>query len=155
MNTDNFIFKTGAKAILLDKKGRVLMGKRAKGIESGKWCLVGGKPEEGETMEEAVIREVREEISINVKLSFYREVGGVDEEKKVRWLSSYFIGYYESDNPPEEFEKNELSELQFFSPEELEELEIAFDHKKVLKDFFRDYSRGLISSIKNKKKGSR
>jgi len=150
---DNFIFKKGAKAILLDKKGRVLMGKRAKGIESGKWCLVGGKPEENETMEEAVIREVREEISISVKLSFYREVEGVDETKGVKWLSSYFIGHLKSDNPPDKFEKNELSELRFFSFEELDDLEIAFDHKKVLKDFFKDYPLGVTTPIKNKKKG--
>lgn len=145
----NLIFKKGARAILLDSKGRVLLAKRAKGIESGKWCLIGGKPEDNETMEEAVIREVKEEIAADVELSFYRKVGGFDETRNVRWLSSYFFGQLKSDNPPDKFDKNEISELRFFSANELEKLEIAFDHQQILKDFFKDYSK--VSSRETKK----
>lgn len=147
---DNFIFKKGARAILLDEKGRVLLGKRAKGIETGKWCLIGGKPEENETMEEAVKREVKEEVAIDFKPFFYREVRGVDKTKGVKWLSSYFVGYIRSDEVSDNYEKNELADLSFFSLEEVADLEIAFDNKKAIKDFFQDYSLGLITSAKNK-----
>jgi len=147
---DNYIFKIGAYAILLDEKRRVLLGKRAKGIEVGKWSLIGGKPEENETMEEAVVREIREEISVDFKPFFYRIFRGVNKEKGVKWLSSYFIGYIRSDEIPDNYDKNELAELKFFSKEELADLEIAFDHKRVLKTFFKDYSLGLVSSVRDK-----
>jgi len=145
MNHDNFISKKGARAILLDEQGRVLLGKRAKGIESGKWCLIGGKPEEGETTKEAVIREVKEEISIDFEPIFYRNFKGIDKNKKVKWTSAYFIGHINSHQLQGNLNLAELAEVRFFSKEELANQEIAFDHKKVLEKFFSD-----LISTKNK-----
>lgn len=147
---DNYIFKIGAYAILLDEKRRVLLGKRAKGIEVGKWSLIGGKLKENESPKDAVKRETKEEISIDFEPVFYRQIGGVNKVKKVKWLCSYFIGHIKSNEPLDNYEKSELSELNFFSKEELADLEIAFDHKRVLKTFFKDYSLGLVSSVRDK-----
>lgn len=56
-------------ALVLNDKGEVLLVKRSKGklLEGGKWALVGGFIERDETLEEAVVREVREETGWDVK----------------------------------------------------------------------------------------
>ena len=74
------VFKVEARAILLDKKKRVLLGKRAGGMEAGKWSLIGGKPEKGENAEKAVKREVKEEINLKFEPIFYQKAKGVNQE---------------------------------------------------------------------------
>jgi 8-oxo-dGTP diphosphatase len=52
---------------LVDHDGRVLISKRPKGKHmSGFWEFPGGKLEIGETPEECLIREIKEEIDINL-----------------------------------------------------------------------------------------
>ncbi|AQX30297.1 8-oxo-dGTP diphosphatase MutT [Bartonella schoenbuchensis] len=53
---------------LLDKDNRVLLAKRPPGKSmSGLWEFPGGKVEEGETPEESLIRELKEELDIHVQ----------------------------------------------------------------------------------------
>ena len=52
---------------LVDHDGRILISKRPKGKHmSGFWEFPGGKLEIGETPEECLIREIKEEIDINL-----------------------------------------------------------------------------------------
>lgn len=47
---------------LVIKDDQILLAKRAEGLlEAGKWCLLGGYMERGETTEQAVVRETLEE----------------------------------------------------------------------------------------------
>ena len=53
---------------LIDGDGRILMAKRPEGKTlAGLWEFPGGKVETGERPEEALIRELREELGINVE----------------------------------------------------------------------------------------
>jgi nucleoside triphosphatase len=56
-------------AIIQNNKGEVLLLKMSstQGVFPGKWGLVGGGVEEAETMEEALVREVREETGLEIK----------------------------------------------------------------------------------------
>ena len=134
----NFVLKVEARAILLDEKKRVLLGKRAGGMEVGKWSLIGGKPEEGESAEEAVKREVKEEIGLKFEPIFYQKAKGFDKKSGIKWRSTRFLGDIKSTQKLD-YDKSEFSEIKFFSSEELDNLEIAFNHKEILKDLFKKH----------------
>jgi 8-oxo-dGTP diphosphatase len=54
-------------AVILNEDGAVYLQKRPEGKSyAGKWELPGGKVEEGETLEEALRREIQEELRITV-----------------------------------------------------------------------------------------
>jgi 8-oxo-dGTP diphosphatase len=57
-----------AACALIDDQGRVLLAQRPQGkMLEGLWEFPGGKLEPGETPEDAVVREMREELGIRVK----------------------------------------------------------------------------------------
>ncbi len=61
--------KVAAKLVLVDKSNRVLMIREAVyegGRNPGKWDIPGGTHNEGETVRDGLIREVKEEIGVDV-----------------------------------------------------------------------------------------
>jgi len=63
---------------LLFKNNQILLAMKKRGFGQGRWNGVGGKPKEGETVEEAAKRETSEEIGVEIvkfgeiaRLSFY------------------------------------------------------------------------------------
>ena len=59
-----------AACALVDADGRVLIAQRPRGKQlAGLWEFPGGKVEPGETPEECLIRELREEIGIETKVA--------------------------------------------------------------------------------------
>jgi 8-oxo-dGTP diphosphatase len=50
--------------LFLQRDGRVLLALKKRGFGMGKWNGVGGKIEDGESLEEALVRECREEIGV-------------------------------------------------------------------------------------------
>lgn len=62
-----------AAAALLDDRGRVLLSKRPEGKQmAGLFEFPGGKVDEGETLEAALARELREELGIDADVSSMR-----------------------------------------------------------------------------------
>ncbi len=60
--------RIGAVAIIRDHKGRVLLCKTPinRGVYPGQWSIPGGGLEAGETMTETLLREIREEVGLNI-----------------------------------------------------------------------------------------
>jgi 8-oxo-dGTP pyrophosphatase MutT (NUDIX family) len=56
--------RASVSAIIFDRRGRLLLQQRSDG---GQWGLPGGAVEAGETVAEAVVREVREETGLTVR----------------------------------------------------------------------------------------
>ena len=54
-------------AALIETNGRILIAQRLKGHLAGKWEFPGGKVENGETDEKAIVREIYEEFGISIK----------------------------------------------------------------------------------------
>jgi ADP-ribose pyrophosphatase YjhB (NUDIX family) len=77
-------FLAVSAAIIRD--GRVLIVQRARSPAAGLFTLPGGVVECGETLEEAITREVREETALTIEpvgLAGHREVIACDAEKRV------------------------------------------------------------------------
>lgn len=62
-------------AVVFDDRGRLLLVKRANPPAQGLWSLPGGRQEPGESASQGVVREVREETGMEVRVQ--REVGTV------------------------------------------------------------------------------
>ena len=106
-------------AILRD--GKVLLARRARGTATGLFSLPGGVVEIGETLIEAVVREVREETSLTIEpvaLAGYREAISRDGQGRIerhfvilpfaaRWLAG------------EPSLNEELSEARWLHPAEI------------------------------------
>jgi len=130
--------KKVTRAIIINEKGKVLLGKRARGIASGLYALIGGKPDEGEVVRDAVIREVKEEIGLDFEPTLYMERIDSSSDPNDPWLVYYFIGIA---NGTLELEPDEVESIIYISEDELDEIEIAFDHKERLVEYFQS-SRG-------------
>lgn len=69
-------------AAIIKKENKVFIAKRGYGEFKGKWEFPGGKIEPGETGEEAVVREIKEELRSTVKvLKFFGEINDVHGDR--------------------------------------------------------------------------
>lgn len=127
--------KVVTRAIIL-VEGKVLLGKRARGRGMNQYALVGGKPEEGESVENAVVREVNEELGIlfnDIKL--WKKELDKDSVPGESWDVYYFFGKGEGGL---KLKKDEILDTILVGKENLPDIDFAFDHKKILEEFFSD-----------------
>lgn len=95
------------------------------------WAFIGGDIEERETPEQALRRETKEELDYNLKgFTFFRNYTINDIE--------YNVYYIKGDYKIDDFKLNEGQEIKFFSRIEIPSLEIAFDNKKIILDYFNN-----------------
>lgn len=58
----------GINPIILNDKNEILLGRRINRYGEGTYCLPGGKLKTGETFEECVVREVKEETGLDIEI---------------------------------------------------------------------------------------
>jgi len=64
---------------LLDKENnKILLGMKKRGFGQGKLNGIGGKVEENETIEQAAVREIHEEIGVKIDLNDIKKVAELD-----------------------------------------------------------------------------
>jgi len=78
---DNENEKWGCGLVVFDRRGLVLMGLRCKPTDLPQWSFAGGHVEIGESPRDAVIRELREEMSLEAKDPIYIDYFIEGEEK--------------------------------------------------------------------------
>ncbi|MFC1595156.1 8-oxo-dGTP diphosphatase [Patescibacteria group bacterium] len=61
----------------LVKRGEICLAMKKRGFGAGKWNGVGGKVEYGESIKEAVIREAKEEIGVQIHPTALQKVGDI------------------------------------------------------------------------------
>jgi 8-oxo-dGTP diphosphatase len=124
------------RAIIVNADGKVLIGKRARGDAAGKWALIGGRLEFGETTEKAIIREVNEELGLLFHPTFWMEEIDTTSIPGETWQVYYFQGHGEGELSVKE---DELEKVLFVGLDELDTLDIAWNHKDILIKFFEGY----------------
>lgn len=92
----------GVGAIIFNEEGKILVaqrGPKAKN-EKGKWHFPGGSVEFGETCEAAVVREIKEEFAIDIKvLELLHVVNHILPDEHQHWVSPQFISKHVSGIP--------------------------------------------------------
>jgi ADP-ribose pyrophosphatase YjhB (NUDIX family) len=112
-----------AAAVVVERGGRVLMGRRGPSARAaGKWSFPAGFVERGEVVEDAAVREVREETGYSIELGPL--IGLLSSEGETVVLAVYTGTIVTGDQNP----GDDLIELDWFAPNALPEL--AFPHDR-------------------------
>lgn len=123
-----------ADTIIPNKKGKILIIKRAKYPFKGKWVLPGGKTKPNEEVEKTSTRETKEETGIEIEL---KDLLGIysdpNRDPRGRYISVAFIS---KPTDKKEIKTNEeASEHQWINPEKIKEKHMGFDHWKMIQDY--------------------
>ena len=94
--------------------------------------MPGGFIEYGESVEEGAIREAKEETSIDVELEYL--VGVYSKPDRDPRGHTVTVAYTAKGNLDAKKADSDASDINIFSINELDKLNIAFDHEKIIKD---------------------
>ncbi len=106
-------------ACVLERNGKIMVYQRPEGKHlAGKWEFPGGKLEEGESPEQALAREIKEELAIDVRVGTVLDVLRTKEGRDI------LLMFYacESDGEPAPLEGGQV---RFVTKKELKELDFA------------------------------
>ena len=94
------------------------------------WDLPGGAVEDNETPEQTIVREMKEEIGLDLKgFSLFSLTEFFDRTEYTYWK--------EIDLKIEDIELTEGQELRWLSQEDMREMELAFNFNTIIEDFFK------------------
>jgi ADP-ribose pyrophosphatase YjhB (NUDIX family) len=121
--TVDIIIEIGKKGIVLIKRKNPPYG----------WALPGGFVDYGESLEEAAVREAKEETDLDVKLiEQFHTYSDPKRDPRHHSISTVYIA--KTKGIPQA--KDDAIEIGIFSESNLPD-EIAFDHRSILKDYFK------------------
>ena len=126
LTCDIFIFDDDFNFILIKRKNNPY---------KDCWALPGGFVEYGESVETAAVREAKEETSIDVELidlvNVYSEP---DRDPRGHTVT---VAYIAKGDFNAKRADSDAKDIDVFSPDEIDKIEIAFDHRKIIKDCLR------------------
>lgn len=118
--------------MIILKKNNILLGKRGKDPDKGHWALFGGHVEWGESVEDAVDRETKEESNLRVtKKKLFNVYSSPSRVKQVVTM------VYAIDVEGEPRAGDDIVDVKWFSLDDLPEL--AFDHRLILSDYLKKH----------------
>lgn len=137
----NKLIMNAAGAIIV-RDNKILLQKRS---DNGKWGLIGGIMEMGETYAECALREVKEETGLDIRLE---HLVGIYHSPNAKWSNGdeahVICAIYKAEITLGEPRTDEESlELRFFAKEEMPDV-FSEDHRQALRDYFA----GLKNQVK-------
>lgn len=131
--------------IFNESREKVLLTKRT---DNGLWCLPGGGVDPGESVEETVIREVREETGLTVRV--LRLIGVYSDPN---WLVVYnerdaaqivALNFEVVITVGEPGLSNETSDWGYYSLEEIDKLDMLLNHTTRIRDAFTTQREAFV-----------
>ena len=124
-----------------DDKNEFILIKRKNEPFKNHWAIPGGFVDYGETVENAAMREAKEETGINVKLK--KLLGVYSKPKRDPRGHTITIVYLAIGD----FEKikadSDATDAKIYSFDDIKSMKIAFDHGKILMDAFNEVNKTL------------
>ncbi len=118
--------------IIIRHKGGIVLIKRKH--EPRGWALPGGMVEENETLEQAAVREAREETGLDITLGCQMHTySDPDRDPRFHAFTTVFV----AEGRGELVKGNEAEDIGVFDLDKLPEL--VFDHRKILMDYHNGY----------------
>jgi len=123
-----------ASAIIL-KDNKILLVHRSDYTPTfpNTWACPGGRGDPGETPEQAVIRELKEEVDINFKPTKLFATGKYKDRDLFRYLGEW--------SGEVKIQEEEITEWNWFSYDEAVKLKLGFDYREILEKLHKE---GLI-----------
>lgn len=116
-----------AHRLIITNGKQVLLGLRNIGdVEGNKWHIMGGKAEEGETGQEAVRREIREETGLDFEPTELLFTDVFND-----WITYYYIVYYDGEIGQEGLD-GENQAVEWVEFKDVASLSLAFNHLDIL-----------------------
>ena len=120
-----------ATTAVIQHNNKILLGKRQR---DDRWELPGGKVDDNETPEQCVIREIKEELGIDIKIvKFLEELQGMYRDIPMQvfaFLTQYVSG---------EIVLNVHKEAHWVEPNEIQKYDIVEEDRLVLQRFMEGY----------------
>jgi mutator protein MutT len=127
--------KPACVAVIFDNENKLIMTKRAINPFKGYWDLPSGFVKKGENAEEALIRELKEELSVDIKIKeYFWSVTGSYPYKDVTYvpLDFCFICTFRGNLSP----RDDVADFKPFSKRELPD-KISPHHRKIVNELIK------------------
>ncbi|RXJ71725.1 DNA mismatch repair protein MutT [Veronia nyctiphanis] len=108
-----------AGTVVFDAEGRILLVRERLSEKAGYWHIPSGSVENGESLENAALRECKEETGLDVTLAHYLDtyVGKFDDGELV--LRHVWLAEFDDSQPLKPKLEHEIAEAIFFSIDEI------------------------------------
>ena len=123
----------------IKKEDKYLAIKRAKEVEVGCWETPGGRVKPNEKVEDALKREIKEEVNVDVKINKFLGFGeGVNCSTELKFDIHRFVLYFECEivSGSIKFDQKEISDHKWVTLEEFKKLKPL---SKPIQDFFNRF----------------
>jgi 8-oxo-dGTP diphosphatase len=130
ITVDIFIYNSNNEFILIKRKNYPF---------KGYWAFPGGFVEYGETVENAAIREAKEETGIDVKLEKLVNIySKPDRDPRGHTITAVYLARGNFNDLKAD---DDAIDAKIFKKEDLNNLnlDLAFDHLKILNDIYKEY----------------
>ena len=125
--------------VIVEHQDHILLGKRNMEPGRGKWTLLSGYVNTGERVEEAAVREVKEETNLDVQIE---ELLGLYDDLATPLVLVVYNASIADAHVVLTRQAEEIRELAFFSVESLPELAFPGD-KQIIDDWIKSRSKRL------------
>ena len=132
----NFIFWQNpvvGVAVILEQQGKLLLGRRSRGVYQGQWCIPCGYVEYHEDVRDAAVREFQEETGIEVQLGDVFTVHSNFHNPVMHSVGIWFLGEIKGG---ELAAADDLDKVGWCSEESIKTLPLAFETDRLVIDAF-------------------
>lgn len=142
------MMSTSVDGIIIQKspdmqKDKLLLIQRKFDPYKDMWALVGGFIEQKELVEDAFLREVKEEVSLELdreEISFFKFVDTPLRDPRQRTISFVYDAYITEEKAKKAIAADDAKELAWFDIRDVIDgkVKLAFDHEKILNEYFTE-----------------